>query len=309
MQKIIPHLWFDKEAKEAAMFYTPLFPESNITYTTLLSNTPSGDCDVVSFELWGQSFMAISAGPLFKFNPSVSFIVNFDPLFFGNDEVGRQRAREKIDQVWNELSEQGAVLMPIDEYPFSKRYGWLQDRYGVSWQLMLTDAEGEPRPPIIPSLLFVGSRCGKAEETINFYLSTFKNAQPGTIYRYGPGNEPNKEGTLMFGDFSLENTWFAAMDSAAEHHFDFNEAISFMVNCADQGEIDYYWQKLSAVPEAEQCGWLKDKFGISWQIAPAEMDDMMRDGSPEQVNRITQAFLPMKKLNINKLREAFDNNR
>ena len=81
-----------------------------------------------------------------------------------------------------------------------------------------------------------------------------------------------------------------------------------MVNCADQGEIDYYWQKLSAVPEAEQCGWLKDKFGISWQIAPAEMDDMMREGSPEQVNRITQAFLPMKKLNISKLREAFENN-
>jgi len=308
MQKIIPHLWFDKEAKEAATFYTSLFPESNITYTTILSNTPSGDCDVVSFELWGQSFMAISAGPLFKFNPSISFIVNFDPLFFGNDEVGRQSARKKIDQVWSELSEQGVVLMPIDEYPFSKRYGWLQDRYGVSWQLMLTDAEGEPRPPIIPSLLFVGSRCGKAEEAINFYLSSFKNVQPGTIYRYGPGNEPNKEGTLMFGDFNLENTWFAAMDSAAEHPFDFNEAISFMVNCADQGEIDYYWQKLSAVPEAEQCGWLKDKFGISWQIAPAEMDDMMREGSPEQVNRITQAFLPMKKLNISKLRAAFENN-
>jgi predicted 3-demethylubiquinone-9 3-methyltransferase (glyoxalase superfamily) len=308
MQKIIPHLWFDKEAKEAATFYTSVFPESNILYTTLLSNTPSGDCDVVSFELWGQSFMAISAGPLFKFNPSISFIVNFDPLSFGKDDVGRQKAREKIDQVWNGLSEQGTVLMPIDEYPFSKRYGWLQDRYGVSWQLMLTDPQGEQRPPIIPSFLFVGSKCGKAEEAINFYLSTFKDSKPGMIHRYGPGSEPNKEGTLMFGDFNLENTWFAAMDSAAEHPFGFNEAISFMVNCTDQEELDYYWQELSAVPEAEQCGWLKDKFGISWQIVPAEMAEMMRDGSPEQVNRITQAFLPMKKLNIAKLREAFENN-
>jgi len=308
MQKIIPHLWFDKEAKEAATFYTSVFPESNILYTTLLSNTPSGDCDVVSFELWGQSFMAISAGPLFKFNPSISFIVNFDPLSFGKDDVGRQKAREKIDQVWNGLSEQGTVLMPIDEYPFSKRYGWLQDRYGVSWQLMLTDPQGEQRPPIIPSFLFVGSKCGKAEEAINFYLSTFKDSKPGMIHRYGPGSEPNKEGTLMFGDFNLENTWFAAMDSAAEHPFGFNEAISFMVNCTDQEELDYYWQELSAVPEAEQCGWLKDKFGISWQIVPAEMTDMMRDGSPEQVNRITRAFLPMKKLNIAKLREAFENN-
>lgn len=117
--------------------------------------------------------------------------------------------------------------------------------------------------------------------------------------------EPDKEGTIMFADFMLENSWFAAMDSAREHNFDFNEAVSFMVSCADQSEIDYYWQKLSAVPEAEQCGWLKDKYGLSWQITPAIMDEMMSKGSQAQIDRITRVFLPMKKLDIAKLKEAY----
>jgi predicted 3-demethylubiquinone-9 3-methyltransferase (glyoxalase superfamily) len=283
-----------------------VFPDSKVTNVSTLENTPSGDCDVVTFELWNQEFMAISAGPLFKFNPSVSFMVNFDPLLFGSSATGEKDAREKIDMVWSKLLEGGTVLMPIDKYPFSERYGWVQDKYGLSWQLILTDPGGEPRPAIIPSLLFVGNKCGKAEEAINFYLSVFKNSKPGAIYRYGKDQEPDKEGTVMFADLMLENTWFAAMDSAHEHKFDFNEAVSFMVNCADQGEIDYYWQKLSAVPEAEQCGWLKDKYGLSWQISPSDMEKMMSKGTREQINRVTQAFLPMKKLDIAKLREAYE---
>jgi predicted 3-demethylubiquinone-9 3-methyltransferase (glyoxalase superfamily) len=306
MQKIIPHLWFDKEAKEAAEFYTSLFPESKVTHASLLRNTPSGDCDVVSFQLWNQKFMAISAGPLFKFNPSISFIVNFDPLLFGSSSDPGKAAREKIDIVWNQLAEGGTALMEIGEYPFSKRYGWIKDKYGVSWQLMLTDPAGEPRPPIIPSLLFVKSKCGKAEEAMNFYLSVFKNAKAGALHRYPKGMEPDKEGTVMFADFMLENGWFAAMDSAHEHNFDFNEAISFLVSCTDQAEIDYYWQKLSAIPEAEQCGWLKDKYGVSWQISSAIMEEMMSKGSQEQIDRLTKAFMPMKKLNIATLKEAYE---
>src|SRR5688572_6399743 len=120
MQKIIPNLWFDKEAKEAAKFYTSLFPDSKVTHTTVLHDTPSGDCDIVSFELWNQEFMAISAGPLFKFNPSVSFIVNFDPLLFDSSKDRDKAAREKLDMVWNKLTEGGNILMPLDEYPFSK---------------------------------------------------------------------------------------------------------------------------------------------------------------------------------------------
>lgn len=299
MQKITPHLWFDKEAKEAAKFYTSLFPNSELTSVTVIPDTPSGDCDVVAFEIFGKKFMAISAGPLFKFNPSMSLMVNFDPARNSN-------ASEMLDEVWGKLTEGGAVLMPLDKYPFSERFGWVQDKYGLSWQLILTDPSGEERPPIIPALLFVGENCGRAEEASKFYLSVFKNSKVGMTVRYGPNQAPDQEGSVMFSDFILENEWFIAMDSAHEHNFSFNEAVSFMVNCETQEEIDYYWEKLSAYPESEQCGWLKDQFGISWQIVPTVMDEYMRCGDKKKVARVTEAFLKMKKFNIKKLRTAFE---
>jgi predicted 3-demethylubiquinone-9 3-methyltransferase (glyoxalase superfamily) len=298
MQKIIPHLWYDKEAKEAAEFYCSLFPDSNITNITTLHDTPSGDADVVSFQLSGQSFMAISAGPLFKFNPSISFILNFDPS--KDKDAGKN-----LDKVWEKLSQGGTVIMPLDKYPFSERYGWIQDKYGLSWQLILSDPAGEERPFIIPSLMFVGDVSGKAEEASNFYQSVFKNSKQGQIARYPKEMEPDKEGTIMFTDFMLENQWFAAMDSAREHNYNFNEAISFMVKCDTQKEIDYYWDKLSAVPEAEQCGWCKDNYGLSWQIAPAALDDMMKKGTREQRDSVSQAFLQMKKFDIAELQKAY----
>ena len=303
MQKIIPHLWFDKEAKEAAEFYTSLFSlgvgqtPSKITNITTLHDTPSGDCDVVSFDLWGYSFMAISAGPLFKFNPSISFMVNFDP---SQDKD----AKTRIDEMWAKLSEGGKALMPLDKYPFSEHYGWIQDKYGLSWQLILTKPEGEERPLLIPSLLFVGDVCGKAEEASDFYLSVFKDSKRGAIVRYPDGMEPDKQGSVMFTDFKLLGKWFAAMDSAHKHDFAFNEAISFIVNCEDQEEIDFYWEKLSAVPESEQCGWLKDKYGVSWQIVPSALSEMLASEDKEKIARITQAFLKMKKLDIAQLKKS-----
>jgi predicted 3-demethylubiquinone-9 3-methyltransferase (glyoxalase superfamily) len=149
--KITPHLWFDKEAKEAAEFYTSVFPKSKIKSSTTLNNTPSGTVEVVTIDLMGQEFMLLSAGPLFKFN----------------------------------------------------------------------------------------------------------------------------------------------------------ESISFIIRCKTQKEIDYYWERLSAVPEAEQCGWLKDKFGLSWQIVPAAMDEMMKDRNRERLARVTEAFLTMKKFDIKTLERAY----
>lgn len=298
-QKITPHLWYDKEAKEAAKFYSTIFPDSKVTNTMTLHDTPSGDTDIVSFGLAGQSFTAISAGPLFKFNPSVSFFVNFDPSLDKN-------AREHLDVLWGKLFDGGTALMPLDKYPFSERYGWVQDRYGLSWQLILSDPKGQQRPFIVPSLLFVGAVCGKAEEAIGFYVSVFKNSKQGIVARYGSGQEPDKEGTIMFADFMIENQWFAAMDSAYEHNFAFNEAVSFMVHCSTQEEIDYYWGKLSAVPEAEQCGWLKDKFGVSWQVTPDILDEMLQDKDAKKAARVTEAFLKMKKFDIAELKKAYE---
>jgi predicted 3-demethylubiquinone-9 3-methyltransferase (glyoxalase superfamily) len=149
---ITPHLWFDKEAKEAAKFYTSVFPGSRIKSVITLHDTPSGTAEVVTIELSGQEFTLLSAGPLFKFN----------------------------------------------------------------------------------------------------------------------------------------------------------ESISFMVHCETQQEIDYYWEKLSAVPEAEQCGWLKDKFGLSWQVVPTAMDEMLNDKDEKKIARVTEAFLKMKKLDIAALEEAYE---
>lgn len=297
MQKIVPHLWFDTEAKEAAELYVSLFPQSKITSVQTLKGTPSGDCDVVSFELHGQTFAAISAGPYFKPTPAISFMVNFDP---SEDS----EAKAHLDAAWAKLTEGGKILMPLDKYPFSEWYGWVEDKYGFSWQLILTKPEGERRPFIVPSMLFVKEKCGKAEEATDFYLSVFKDSKRGTIARYGADQAPDKEGTLMFTDFMLEKQWFAAMDSAQDHAFDFNEAVSFIVKCDTQEEIDYYWEKLSAVPESEQCGWLKDKYGVSWQIVPRRMDEMMNGGDPEKMARVTEAFLKMKKFNIAELERA-----
>ncbi|OGE31013.1 hypothetical protein A2631_05015 [Candidatus Daviesbacteria bacterium RIFCSPHIGHO2_01_FULL_44_29] len=291
MQKITPHLWFNTEAKAAAEFYTSLFSDSKITNLTTLHNTPSGDCDVVSFILSGQPFMAISAGPLFKFNPSISFQV-------------KCQTKAEVDAIWEKLSEGGTILMELDEYPFSERYGWLQDKYGLSWQIIFV-GESEIKQKITPMLMFVGDVCGKAEEAVNFYTSIFPNGRADILARYGKGEEPDQEGTVKYATLTLEDQEFGAMDSAHAHRFTFNEAISFRVCCNTQKEIDYYWERLSAVPESEQCGWLKDKYGVSWQIVPTVIDEMVKNKDEKKIARITEAFLKMKKFDIAELKRAY----
>lgn len=291
MQKITPHLWFDKEAKEAAKFYTSIFKDSKIKNTTTLHNTPTGTTDIVTIELMRQEFTLISAGPLFKFNPSASFLVAC-------------RTLDEVDALWENLSEGGMAHMELGEYPFSERYGWTQDRYGLSWQVMFM-GERKIRQNIIPTLMFVGKQAGRAEEAINFYGAVFHDAKVGDILRFTKGEEPDKEGTIKHAAFTLEGQEFAAMDSARVHDFAFNEAISFIVHCEDQEEIDYYWAKLSAVPEAEQCGWLKDKYGLSWQIVPTIMEEMLKGGDEKKIARVTEAFLKMKKFDIEELKKAY----
>ncbi len=298
MQKIVPHLWFDTQAKEAANFYVKAFGgDSKIISSSVLKNTPSGDCDVVGFSLRGFEFLSISAGPYFTPNPSISFMVNFDP---SRDP----EAKEHLTALWNILSAGGKELMPLQEYPFSKWYGWIQDTYGFSWQLILTDPDGDPRPFIIPSLMYTQKMVGRCDEALDFYVSVFKNSKRGITARYPAGMAPDKEGNIMFADVQLEGQWFAAMESAREHGYSFNEAVSLLIRCKDQEEIDYYWDKLSAVPETEQCGWLKDKYGVSWQVNPTDLDDMMQSGDQAKIDRVTQAFLKMKKFDLKTLREA-----
>ena len=285
MQKIIPHLWFDKEARRAAEFYAAVFDHSSIDFVTTLHDTPSGDAEMVGFQIMGYRFMAISAGPFYRINPSISF-------------HARCRTAEEVDRLWKRLSQGGTVMMELGEYPFSKRYGWIQDQFGVSWQVILT--EGDFKQRVMPALMFVGKVCGRAEEALGFYTSVFPNAKAEVLARYAGGEAPDREGTVKYAQFALEGQEFGAMDSAYKHDFEFNEAVSFIINCRDQREIDYFWEKLSAAPEAEQCGWVKDKFGVSWQVIPANMGELIGK-NPEKT---TPVMLKMKKIIIADLEKA-----
>ena len=292
MPKISMHLWFAEEAGEAAKLYASIFEGSKIKSASTLHNTPSGSVDLVAMDLAGQDFRLLGAGPLFKFTPAVSFLVACS-------------TREEVDRLWKKLSEGGKVHMELGEYPFSARYGWTEDRYGLSWQVMFMGLR-EIAQKITPTLMFTGQQCGRAEEAIRFYGSAFPSSKVSHILRYGKGEEPDTEGTIKHAGFTLEGAEFAAMDSAHQHNFTFNEAISFMVNCDTQAEIDHYWEKLSADPRAEQCGWLKDRFGLSWQVVPTILGKMLGDSDSQKVERVTEAFLKMKKFDIAKLEEAYE---
>jgi len=292
MQTITPHLWFDKEAKQAAKLYTSIFKDSQIKNTSTLHNTPSGTVDLLSIELLGQEFKLINAGPLFKFTPAVLFLVACD-------------TKDEVNALWSGLSKGGSVLMELGEDPFSERYGWTQDRYGLSWQVMFMGNRAMQQR-IIPTLMFVGQQCGKAEDAINFYTSVFRHAKIDHVLRYGKDEKPHKGRTIKHAGIVLADQSFAVMDSARAHGFTFNEAISFIVRCNTQGEIDYFWSKLSADPKAGQCGWLKDRFGVSWQIVPAVMDQMLQDKNEKKLAQVTQAFLKMKKFDIAKLQAAYE---
>lgn len=275
---IYPCLWFDGNAKAAAEFYCSVFENTSITTENPL---------VVTFESAGQKFMLLNGGPHFKLNPSISFFVVFETI-------------EEVDKTWEKLLNGGSVLMPLDKYEWSEKYGWVQDKFGVNWQLSAGKLE-DVGQKFTPSLLFTNAMAGKAEQAVQFYTNVFANSSVRGILKY-TADDQDIEGNVKHAQFSLGNQVFMAMDSSWPHEFSFNEAISLVVDCETQQEIDYYWEKLSAVPEAEQCGWLKDQFGVSWQIVPVILGELMSDLSRSE--RVINAFMQMKKFDIEKLKNA-----
>lgn len=298
MQPITPNLWFDDDAEAAVDFYTDIFGRSTIGAISRYdeaaaeaSGQPVGSVLTGEFELEGHRFVALNGGPLFSFTPALSFIVNCSTM-------------DEVDELWAQLSNGGEALMPLDSYPFSDRYGWTADEYGVSWQLIHVDNVQERT--IVPSLMFVGDRCGQAEKAIDFYTSVFHESAVGDIARYGSDQPPDEEGTVLFADFALFGQRFAAMDSAGAHDFDFTEAISFIIDCADQEEVDYYWDELTANGgEKGQCGWLKDPFGVSWQVVPTSLVELLKAEDAKRRQRVMEALLQMEKLDIATLEAAY----
>jgi predicted 3-demethylubiquinone-9 3-methyltransferase (glyoxalase superfamily) len=275
---IYPCLWFDGNAKAAAEFYCSIFNHSKIINDNQM---------VVRFEIEDKLVMALNGGPMFKINPSISLFVTCE-------------TEEEIETIWNKLIEGGSAMMHLDQYPWSKKYGWVVDKFGMTWQLILGELPASGQK-IIPCFLFVGEQFGKAQEAIKQYTSIFPNSEIRRLEISGAG-EPQPEGSLKFGDFTLQNELFAAMDGLGEHQFQFSEGVSLVVECETQDEIDAYWNKLTEGGSESQCGWLKDKFGVSWQVVPSILSELMSD--PEKAPRVVQTFLKMKKFDIETLLKA-----
>ena len=276
--KIYPCLWFDTQAEEAACFYTSVFNGRSVQVESPIA---------VTFEIGEQKILCINGGPQFKPNPTMSFYVICE-------------MEDEIDQAWQKLTEKGTVMMPLDKYEWSEKYGWVQDHYGISWQVTrgkLYDLGQK----ITPALMYVGDQFGRGEEALHFYASVFKDSAIHKILRYEETDELQK-GKIKHSQFSLLNHKFILMDSGLLHDFAFTEALSLVIECDTQHEIDYYWKELTKGGEESMCGWLKDKFGFSWQIVPAILSELMSE--PERAQRVTAAFLKMKKLNIEQLIKA-----
>ena len=276
--KIFPCLWFNGNAKEAAELYCSLFANSKIT-----TDTPM----VVNFEIAGRKVMGLNGGPMFTINPSISFMVICE-------------TEEELSHIWNKLSDGGKIMMGLDKYPWSEKYGWLADRFGMTWQLML----GELPPAaqkITPCFLFVGDQNGKAQSAMKDYTTLFPDSDTHQLHLYQEGG-PQPAGYLQFGHFTVSKALFAAMDAPGVHDYSFNEAVSIVAECATQEEIDLYWNTLTAEGKESRCGWLKDKYGVSWQILPANLGNLMTD--KEKSGRVFQAIMSMNKIDIETLKNA-----
>lgn len=148
----------------------------------------------------------------------------------------------------------------------------------------------------------------QAEAAANYYVSVFKNSKIHSVVKYPEAAEAiagKPAGSVMTVDFELDGLPFTALNGGKVPGFEFSSATSFMIACEDQAEVDHYWQKLSAVPEAEQCGWCKDKFGVTWQVVPKVLSEMLAHSDPAKVERVTACFMPMKKFDIAALEKAY----
>lgn len=299
MQKITPFLWFNGNAAEGGEFYADAFPTTTAKITARYPEKDlpdfqrdlAGEALTVEVDIDGFQIVLINAGPNYRPNIASSFTIRFDP---GRDPD----ASQTLDRVAAKLSEGGVVHMPVGEYPFSPRYGWIEDRYGANWQLTLPYESDVSAPFVSPGLLFGSTAQNRAREAIELYTSLIPNSKIGMIAEYPQATGPARAGDVMYSDFTLAGQGFVAMDSGVEQTETFTPGFSLSIACADQDEIDRLWSALSTVPEAEQCGWCVDRFGVSWQIVPAAMGELLSTPAAYA------AMMSMKKIDIATLKAA-----
>lgn len=273
---VYPSVWCNNNAREMADFYVSVFPETKISDENPI---------VVMIEISGQRLMLLNGGDMFRPNPSISLMY-------------LTTSQEEVEVMYSKLIPGGKAMMPLGQYPFSPKYGWVEDRYGVSWQLYTGKGEHIIQK-LVPTLMFTGKNNGKAEEAVGFYTSLFPRSQPRGMMRY-TGAEGEVAGNIQHGEFIIKDYLLMLMDSSGPHEYGFTEGVSLTVLCDTQDEIDRYWSSLiSGGGEESMCGWLKDRYGVSWQIVPSVLDRLMSK-SP----RVMEELPKMKKLDIRKLTEA-----
>lgn len=278
-EKITPCLWFDNQAMEAAKLYCTAFEKAKV-----VSESPI----VTEIEVSGQHITLLNGGPMYQPNPSIS-------LFY------TCQTEAELDRVWKTLSKEGSVLMALGKYDWSEKFGWVNDRFGISWQVSLERDKANAQK-ITPFFLFTREQYGHAEEAIQHYTSIFRHSKIGNILRYGPNETPDKEGKIKLAQLTLEGQQFMVMESNHPHPFIFSEGVSLTVHCETQEEIDYYWSRLTESGEESMCGWLKDKYGVSWQIIPTILSKLMSD--PAKAGKAAKAFMEMRKFDIEKIVQA-----
>ncbi|MGN7203850.1 VOC family protein [Pedobacter sp. SAFR-022] len=274
---IFPCIWYDGNAEEAATFYCKAFEGASMSTCTPL---------IVTFQIKGRQFMGMNGGPGVKPNPSISFF-------------NICASAEEIQNAWDLLAAEGLIMMPLDQYPWNERYGWVQDKFGVCWQLMLADAQN--KPDVFPALMFAGEQNGRAQQAIDLYTSLFNNASIEVLAKYEPG-EGDIPGNIKHAQIMLDGMRLGAMESSMQHNFQFNWGVSLVINCDTQEEIDFFWLNLTEGGKESKCGWCQDAFGVWWQVVPSILGSLMTD--PDKAPKVMDAFLKMTKFDIEAIKRA-----
>ncbi len=277
-QEISTCIWCNHTAHAMAQLYTTAFPHASVVQDSGIT---------INMLIGDTHLLLLNGGPHFSPNASLSLFTII-------------KGEEELQKAWQALTDGGRIMMPLDKYPWSLQYGWVEDKYGVSWQLSLPMEDALPKT-ITPCLMFSGPNAGKAAEAIDFYLSVIKPSHIKLIDHYSE-TDADVKGYIKHAQLMLGETCLIAMDSSNEQGATFSEGMSLILHCHTQEEIDGYWEKLAAGGSHAMCGWLKDKFGVSWQIVPTALSKLLQNSA--SAHKVMQALMQMKKLVIADLEAA-----
>ena len=294
--ELVPCLWLGDQAEAAASLYLEAFADARVESVAHYpeeganpANLPPGSVLTVDVRLAEQRLTLLNGGPGFRPNPSVSFHVHLGDA-------------ADVDALHATLGEGGAELMPLGEYPWSARYAWIEDRFGVSWQIMARPEAREPA--IVPCLMYAGEHHGGAREAIDAYVGAIPNSRVLEVETFAEG-EGGEAGTVKQGRFELAGHTMVAMDGGTGHAFGFDEGASLQVLCSAQAEVDRVWSALAVGGEEGPCGWVRDRFGLWWQVVPEAMATWMSSDDAAARDRVFRAMLSMGKLDVDALERAY----